>query len=237
MRRRTVLVGAETVLLGLAGCLSAGSDGTEADNETRTDEGEITTATEENPTTRTSKGIDPSGLDGYVRPDEDPTSVPEPLACDAKTFERRDGWIDGEPHWGDLPGEDEDPVFSLRVDTLAASRGETVTVTMTNVSGETRKTGNVHKANLDVYTGSGWQDPRGWEDGQPKPITDELREWEPGEREVFSFEMTEQGIVGAAYPPHEEYLVTCPDLPLGRYRFGTAAPAQGDVAVGFDLTR
>ena len=180
-------------------------------------------------------GIDPNRLDGYVRPDEDPASVPEQLACDTDAFQRRDGWLDGEPHWGDLPGEDDDPVFSLRVDTLAVSRGDTVTVTMTNVSGETQQTGNIDKSNLDVYTESGWQDPRGWDDGEPKPITDELREWEPGERVELSFEMTAQGIIDAAYPPHRESLVTCPDLPLGRYRFGTAAPVQGDVAVAFDL--
>jgi hypothetical protein len=230
MRRRTVLAGAGTAILGFSGCLSSGNDRTETNDERRT-----TTTSGNSSSTGTPESIDPGDLDGYVRPDDDAASVPGGLACDADAFQRRDGWIDGEPHWGDLPGEDDDPVFSLRVNTLAATRGDTVTVTMMNVSGETQQTGNVHKSNLDVYTESGWQDPRGWADGEPKPITDELREWEPGERVELSFEMTAQGIVDAAYPPHQEYLVTCPDLPLGRYRFGTAAPVQGDVAVAFDL--
>jgi hypothetical protein len=97
-------------------------------------------------------------------------------------------------------------------------------------------TGNVYKANFEVYTEAGWQDPRGWSDGQPKPIADDQWEWKPGERHELTFEMTERGIVQGGYPPHEDELVTCPNLPVGRYRFATAASRQGNVAVAFDLT-
>jgi hypothetical protein len=110
-----------------------------------------------------------------------------------------------------------------------------VTITLTNISGEEQTTANAYKANLDVYTESGWQDPRGWEDGVPKPITDDLWTFEPGEKYEWNIEMAEEGIVEADYHDEDDGLVTCPGLPAGRYRFATSAPEQGDVAIAFDL--
>lgn len=174
-------------------------------------------------------------LAGHVRPDSDPQTVPDELACDREAFERRRGWIsETELQWGNLTTGSE-PAFALRVECLSVERGESVTVTLTNVSGDEQNTGNVHKANLDVYTEAGWQDPRGWPDGQPKPITDDLWEWKPGEQYEVTFKMTSEGVVEGAFHAHTESLVTCPGLPAGRYRYATAAPQQGDVAVAFDL--
>ncbi|AUX08969.1 hypothetical protein AArcSl_1338 [Halalkaliarchaeum desulfuricum] len=209
MNRRMVLAASGAVLAGGAGCLE-----------------------DEDP----DQDPDPAENDAYVRPDDDPETVPPELVCDDDEFERRSGWIDEDDlQWGDLTDEDGEVVFELRTDSLEVSRGEDVTFTLRNVSGAQQETGNIHKANFDVYTEAGWQDPRGWPDGVPKPITDELWTWSPGESHEVTFEMTEQGVVDGAYHAHHDDLVTCPDLPPGRYRFATAAPDQGDVAVAFDL--
>lgn len=182
------------------------------------------------------QGVDPDELDGYVRPDTEPETVPQALRCDIDDFERRSGWItENTVEWGVVTGEDGTPRFGLRVDSLSVARGESVTITLTNSSGEEQTTGNPHKANLDVYTEAGWQDPRGWEDGQPKPITDDRWSFAPGESHEWQFKMTEDGVVDGDYHDANDGLVTCPTLPAGRYRFATAAPEQGDIAVAFDL--
>lgn len=234
MHRRTVLAGAGLALASLAGCTGETSD----TGHTETPEETSTPAQTPTPTETPSPdpGIDPKELDGFIRPDEDPQTVPEELVCDEEAFERRGGWIDeDELHWGNLTDENGSTIFALRVDTLAVERGETVTFTMTNVSAEEQETGNIYKSNFDVYTEAGWQDPRGWADGTPKPITDDLQVWDPGNQVELTFEMTEEGIIEGDYSPHEDDLVTCPGLTAGRYRFGTAAPEQGGVAIAFDL--
>lgn len=226
MRRRSVLGGACLALSSLSGCNAI----TKFNSQNNT--------TERSPThsTITEPGTDVDALDGYVRPDDEPQTIPNELSCDEEVFERRRGWIDEEDlHWGNLSDDEGGTVFALRVDSLTVERGADVTVTLTNVSNEVRQTGNIHKSNVDVYTDGGWQDPRGWSDGQPKPVTDDLWEWNPGQSHEVTFEMTEAGIIDGAFPHHRDELVTCPGLPPGRYRFGTAAPQQGDVAVAFDL--
>lgn len=182
-------------------------------------------------------GISPDELEGNVRPETDPEAMPEALSCDLDEFERRSGWVDEENvQWGEVIDEDGNPVFGLRVNTLTVERGGTVTITLTNISGTEQETANPGKSDLDISTEAGWQDPRGWEDGQPKPVTDDLLSFEPGESHEWAFEMTEDGIVEADYHDASDGLVTCPELPLGRYRFATAAPIQGSVAVAFDLS-
>lgn len=231
MRRREVLAGAGVAFTSFAGC----TGGTDDTGQNDTGEGTPTATPTE--TATPIPGMDPDELDGYVQPDDDPQLIPDELICDDDEFERRSGWInENDLQWGNLPDEDGNTVFALRVDTLAVERGENITFTLTNVSGDEQQTGNIHWANFDVYTDAGWQDPRGWDDGQPKWITQELWHWEPGRSYEVTFEMTERGVIEGDYSYHEEDLVTCPGLPPGRYRFATAAPRQGDVAVAFDVT-
>lgn len=211
-RREAIQLGG-TSLLGVAGCLDGGGHST----RTRT----------------TPIDVAP----GHVRPDGDPPAVPEELRCDDDEFERRSGWVEEELlRWGAVTDGAGTPIFALRSDGLAFERGEEVTVTLTNVSDDEQATGNPYRANFDVLTEAGWQDPRGWLDGTPKPVTDDEWVFQPGERFDWTFELTERGVVEGDYPPHHEHLTTCPGLPPGRYRFATAAPDAGDVAVSFDLT-
>lgn len=225
MNRREILAGAGVVLTSFAGCIG------------QTDEAKQSGTPEDTPTeTPTPESGMDHELEGYIRPDEDPRTIPDELVCEDDEFERRSGWIaEDELQWGNLTDEDGNTIFALRVDALTVEPKEEIMVTLTNVSGREQETGNVHKANFDVYTETGWQDPRGWEDGQPKPITDDLWYWDPGESHELTFEMTERGIIEGDYSPHGDDLVTCPDLRPGRYRFATAAPQQGDVAIAFDL--
>lgn len=175
--------------------------------------------------------IDPDDLDGHVRPGGGPPVVRDPLTCDRDGFRRHDSWIDeGDLSWGETTGEDGGPVFALRVDALEAKYGETVTVSMTNVSGEEQMTGNRHKYNVQTYTEAGWQDVRGVTDGDPLPYTDEGIGHAPGEGFEWELELTEDGLVADHY--HGDRLVVCPDLEPGRYRFVYWEPA---VAVAFDL--
>ncbi|WP_226022210.1 hypothetical protein [Halomicrobium salinisoli] len=174
--------------------------------------------------------VDPADLDGYVRPEGDPPAVRDPLTCDRDGFERHPSWVDGEPAWGETTNDDGEPVFALRVDSLEAEYGDTVTVSMTNVSGEEQMTGNRHKYNLQTYTEDGWQDVRGVTDGDPIPYTDEGIGHAPGEGFEWELELTGEGLVADHY--HADRLVVCPDLEPGRYRFVYWEPA---VAVAFDI--
>jgi len=231
--RRKFLIGVGGVGIAgvLAGCSSNDSEDGPASTPTATPTESPT------PTPTPKPRIEPDELDGYIRPEEDPLTVPEELSCDRDEFERRSGWIDEENvQWGEVTDEDGNPVFGLRVDTLTVERGDTVMITLTNISGTEQKTANPGKSDLDIYTEAGWQDPRGWEDGQPKPVTDDLVSFEPGESHKWEFEMTEDGIVEGDYHDAADGFVTCPELPIGRYRFATTAPNQGDVAIAFDLT-
>lgn len=212
-RRFVTLLCLSGVSVGLGGC-SAGDFGEASNSGTAR---------------KTDRG-------GFIRPERDPRTVPEELRCEDEDFERRSGWIAEKVlQWGTLTDDEGNQIFTLRVDTLSVERGEAVTFTQTNVSSQAQTTGNVHKSNFDVYSKAGWQDPRGWPDGLPKPINDDVWNFEPGEKYQLTFELTEGGDVNGLTSPHRDDLITCPALPAGRYRFGTAAPEQGDVAVAFDV--
>lgn len=173
-------------------------------------------------------GPDPADLPGHVRPDDDPVAR-ESLTCDRDGFQRHGGWV-GDPPWGLTTDDSDDPTFALRVDSLEVARGETVTVTMTNVSDTTQSTGNRNKYGLQAYTESGWQDVRGAADGGMLPYTDEAISHFPGDGFEWTLELTEEGLV--ADHVHADRLVVCPDLEPGRYRFVFWEPG---VAVAFDL--
>lgn len=176
-------------------------------------------------------------VEGYIRPESEPSVIPEPLVCDEyEQSVRYTRWVsEDEIKWGTVNDDENNPIFIIRVNELTFKRGETVEISLINVSDQDRRTGNPHKANFDLYTESGWQDVRVFTRSSELPITDEIWEWEPGESHVWRFEMTESGIVESGYDPHEGDIAVCPGLLNGRYRFATSAPDQNDVAVSFEL--
>lgn len=180
--------------------------------------------------------IGPAELSGHVRPESPPETVPGPLECESRDFERFDAWAtEKDLQWGELYDDSDKPVFGLRVNKLIFDRGDTVEITLTNMTDQVQQTANPHKSDFQIRTEAGWQDVRGWIDGQPRPITDELIGFDPGETYTWTFDLTADGIVEGSYPAHEPHITVCPGLPPGRYRFATSAPLSGDVAVSFSL--
>jgi len=172
---------------------------------------------------------DPAALAGHVRPADEPSTVPAELDCGESGFGRHGVGFSSAPPWGFTA--DGWGAFALRIDALEVARGETVTVSLTNVGAAEGTTGNRHKYNLQVRTEAGWADVRGTTDGDPVPYTDEAIIHEPGEGFEWSLAMTPAGVL--AGHPQEGRLSVCPGLPEGRYRFAFWEPT---VAVAFDLT-
>ncbi|WP_323190486.1 hypothetical protein [Halostella sp. PRR32] len=171
----------------------------------------------------------PSELPGHVRPDGDPANIPPELSCEDDAFERHPSWFDdSDVSWGEATGNDGEPSFALRVDETTVERGDTIDVTLTNVTDEEQTTGNRHKYSLQVRTEAGWEDVRGSTSAEHFGYTDEAILHPPGEGFNWTIEMTENGLV----EDHPFDLEVCPDLPAGRYRFVHWGPT---VAVAFDV--
>ncbi|WP_207589234.1 hypothetical protein [Halomontanus rarus] len=182
------------------------------------------TATADDPL---SVSPDSDELSGYVKPDGDPEHVPAALECDDEGVQRVQNWVDEDDiAWGETDGGD----LALRVDTRSVERGETVRVTMTNVTDERVHTGNRHKYSLEVYTDEGWMDVRVATDDRALEYTDEGFSHDPGDGFQWTLELSETGLVDDHV--HADSLEVCPDLPAGRYRFVYWEPA---LAVAFDL--
>lgn len=175
---------------------------------------------------------DPEDLEGYVRPDEDPAVVPDTLECERGDVERLANWIEEDDiEWGAATDEEGSATLALRVHSQAVRLGETVRITMTNVSDAIQYTGNRHKYSLEVYTEDGWQDVRVYPAGTQLGFTDEALAYRPGGGLQWTFELTEDGVIDGY--AHEDRVEVCPDLSPGRYRFVFWEPP---VAVAFSVT-
>ena len=247
IRRRHVLQLGAVGLVGMAGCLDGevpahGDDGEEqddgaadhADDDSGDDSGDDDASA--NDGDDGDDGDDGEEGDvheptGYVRPDGDPETVPEAHECpDAEYEPHWKGYSEGSVQWGDV-GD-----VALRVNDRSFEYGETVEVTLINTSSGEADTGNRNKYNLEVYTEDGWHEIRGWDDGEPRPYTDEALRHDPGRVFTWTFDLTEDGIAEESI--HADHLRVCPDLPSGRYRFTFWSVLGGDsVAVAFDLQR
>lgn len=200
--------------------------------------------------------LDPDSLPGFVRPEGEPTTVPDAFDCEDDAFDRHYAGYGDDVSWGAGAGIDGHPGLELRVldpdgdgegddgegsdgeggdggptDPTTFARGDAVRVELTNVSTTTLGIGNHGKYNLELYTADGWTDVRGFDaDGPPVAYTDELLPHHPGETVSWTFTMTETGVVDGHQ--HEDRLRVCPELRPGRYRF--VFWGSDDVAVAFD---
>ncbi|MFC7215622.1 hypothetical protein ACFQO4_16220 [Saliphagus sp. GCM10025334] len=163
--------------------------------------------------------IDPSGLEGGVEPDGDPATIPEALECSNDDFQRLSSAQS--VRWGDADA------FAMRVDPLEIAHGESVSITMANLTSVEQGTGNDRKFSLEVRTESGWQEVRGHRSEHGIGYTDEGIIHRPGEGFDWEIELSE-----AAVQELYSGLEVCPGLPAGRYRF-VYRPL--DLAVAFDV--
>ncbi|WP_280588495.1 hypothetical protein [Halorubrum sp. Boch-26] len=187
--------------------------------------------------------LDPERLDGYVRPDGDPETVPTEFDCEADDFERHPAVYEGGVSWGSGGGAGGDGRgLELRVvdpdgdgGTEAAEfeRGDEVRIELTNASGHDAYVGNQGKYNLELRTETGWTEVRGAGEGTNFEYTDEALGVRPGETLSWEFELTESGLVEGG--PRADVLRVCPGLVPGRYRFVFWGAA--DIAVAFDYVR
>lgn len=120
------------------------------------------------------------------------------------------------------------PAFRLHADSREVSRGETVTITLQNVSLLPKRRGSKSRNNLQVRTADGWQEVRTWTDGRTPHHYDRAM-W-PGDTLEWSITMTEADVPDAFVYVTE--LGVCPRLPAGRYRFVFAGLEGYDEAVG-----
>lgn len=170
---------------------------------------------------------DPADLPGYVRPDDEADPV-APLSCDGDSFERHPQWAEeADVQYGDFETDGE-TTFALRVAETSYERGDTVEISLTNVTDREVSTGNRRKFNLQVYTEDGWQDVRGGSESS-FGYTDVAIGHAPGEGFEWRIELTEDAVAGDRFE-------VCPDLSAGRYRFAYfGVIGDGAVAVAFDV--
>jgi len=170
---------------------------------------------------------DPTDLPGYVRPDDEADPV-APLSCDGDSFERHPQWAEeADVQYGGFETDGE-TTFALRVAETSYERGDTVEISLTNVTDREVSTGNRRKFNLQVYTEDGWQDVRGGSESS-FGYTDVAIGHAPGEGFEWRIELTEDAVAGDRFE-------VCPDLSAGRYRFAYfGVIGDGAVAVAFDV--
>ncbi|MCY4731036.1 hypothetical protein KY092_10770 [Natronomonas gomsonensis] len=170
---------------------------------------------------------DPADLPGYVRPDDEADPV-APLSCDDDSFERHPQWAEeADVQYGDFETDGE-PTFALRVAETSYERGDTVEISLTNVTDREVSTGNRRKFNLQVYTEDGWQDVRGGSESS-FGYTDVAIGHAPSEGFEWRIELIEDAVAGDRFE-------VCPDLSAGRYRFAYfGVIGDGAVAVAFDV--
>ena len=176
-------------------------------------------------------GIDPADLDGHVRPGGDPRMLEGSLACDCEGFERHPQFVDKDAVALGENGRDDEDVFALRADDTQYALGETVRVSMTNLTAEEQATGNRHKYNLQLLTEAGWEDVRGSTERERFGYTDEGIVHAPSEGFEWALALTDEGVVPDDHQ-HGDSLTVCPSLQPGRHRFLYWEPA---VAVEFDV--
>lgn len=167
-------------------------------------------------------------------PSDDDGRIPA-LDCEDPAFER----LPGGSAFGDFAdgavSVDGERTLAVETDEAAYERGDSLAVTLRNVSDGEVVTGNRHKYALQVLTTAGWQDVRGTTDG-PVGDTDEGVVHAPGEGFEWTITLTPGGVV--ADHPLADRLTVCPGLPAGRYRFLYWGVTEGDVdavAAQFDL--
>lgn len=192
---------------GLAGCLNSGLEPTDSQENSG------------------SGTIPDGGMNGSIRPTEDPETVPQEWRCTDSEFTRHPAYYEN-VKWGDTAE------VSLRISDTAFEYGDTAQITLTNVTEGRAETGTEIHWGLEILTDDGWQEVRGKTGSESFNYSDIGTELPLGEGFEWRIELTEEGIIQETSEG-----TVCPDLVSGRYRFVYWGGIDPAVAVGFDLTR
>lgn len=159
----------------------------------------------------------------------DPPATPDSLACDAEGRQRVcQPFAESELRYGTARSSAGLPALRMAADKGEVARGETVTVTVQNVSLLPKQRGAKSRNHLQVRTTAGWQDVRVWTPGSVPPHPLDRTMW-PGDSLEWTLTMSEAEIPNDFIFVSE--LEVCPRLPAGRYRFVFAGLRGHDEAV------
>jgi hypothetical protein len=217
--RRRLLATSAFVGTGYAGCLGRGSDSHEETNPGRLED--------EPPNVPPKLECADGALREHCR--EANTTAEE---CEDPDYNRHRQMFDESAlQWGDETGLG----WRMDVDDTEVQPGETVTITMRNVSAEEKHYGPTPKYNLQVYTEAGWEDIRILPSWYRHPASaygyhDYAQIQPPGGAEQWTMPLD----------PEATSNIWCP-FPEGRYRcayyglFDVEDTGYEAIAVAFDV--
>lgn len=197
---------------GIAGC------GTPPDPPSSNEETETSTKTTTKPTSESAF----SSLTS-ISPDYAPKAIPSNSHCFEKDVSRHPIFVDfGEIQYGDAGG------WRMRASGVEFTLGESFTIGLQNVSGETIEASSKWRFNLQLYTENGWQEIR-WVTGEVSYSESETS-IPNGSGYLWQFYSSTDGLL--ANHPFREELLVCPEVQPGRYRL---IFEEQSIAVQFEI--
>lgn len=145
-----------------------------------------------------------------IEPDGTPPDVPNHEYCTSGDRSQHPVFVDlGKVKYGDV-GQ-----WELRISETEIEVGNSFAIELQNVGSESMEYGNKWEYNLQLYTEQGWQEIR-WLKKQV-PYKDISTTIQPTSGLRWEFYASAAGMV--ATHPYSNYMIVCPELPPGRYRF------------------
>ena len=204
------------------------SPGKNTPTETRSDDETPTEIRSDDETPTETQEETEQGGNWYIRPENSSSTVLSQLVCDEDhegRFPQR--FEESELEWGN----DTDGIWEIRVETLNAVYGDTVTVRLRNVSDKTEYRSSRNDFNIQVETEVGWQEVRVKEQESDAATHDALHAEESGEGVKWEITMTESDLPDVQVGRGK----VCPGLPSGRYRFVLDGTETQPIGVAFDF--
>lgn len=108
----------------------------------------------------------------------DPPAIPGSLTCEQEGRQRvKQEFEESGLHYGTARSSAGLPAVRMSADKQEISRGETVTITVQNISMLPKQHGSKSRNNLQVLTTDGWRDVRVWTSGGVPPHPRDWTMW------------------------------------------------------------
>lgn len=158
-----------------------------------------------------------------------PDDPPSAATCTDDGFKRLDQRFSDDSLQNNVLEEEGTSLFEMESqDTVAL--GETISITMTNVSGEDQLVGVPEKYDIQRYTADGWQNVRGYDGEDYEKYSIDATVLAPDDSYDWSLPVTADG-----FSDDEHGLYTCPAPEPGTYRFAYWE-VGGAIATCFEVT-